>query len=82
MGAAATIEMRKPADGSGVREGGCAFAKSELIRLRTELGHMAGTYGMSGGLVLDGSDMVLGEDEAADLDRFAFRSKWHFPTQL
>jgi hypothetical protein len=50
MGAAATIEMRKPADGSDVREGGCAFAKSELIRLRTELGHMAAEQSVHGEL--------------------------------
>jgi hypothetical protein len=69
MGAAATVEMKKPADGSDIREGGLEFARCELSRLRTELGHMAQTYGMSGGLVLDASDMVLGENQQEDLDR-------------
>lgn len=71
MGAAAVVEVQKPADASDIsatRSSGIEFARSEVIRLRKELGHLASSYGMDM-LTLDASDLVLGENEDEDFAR-------------
>jgi len=67
MGAAVTIELVKPLDGSDIIN--IEMARNEIIRLRTTLGHLANLGGYSGEIVLDASDIVLGENEADDFNR-------------
>jgi hypothetical protein len=69
MGAAATIEIQKPADASDIlATNDLNFARSEVIRLRKDLGHLAASYGMEV-LSMDASDLVLGHDLDADFNR-------------
>jgi len=67
MGAAVTIELVKPLDGSDIIN--IEIARNEVIRLRTTLGHLAQLGGFSGEIVLDASDIVLGENETDDFNR-------------
>lgn len=69
MGATAAVEVRKPPDACDIRQTrDLAFARSEIVRLRKELGHLASTYGMNV-LTMDASDLVLGKDEDEDFSR-------------
>eukprot|EP01038_Epipyxis_sp_PR26KG_P010656 gene10656-14311_t len=70
MGATASIELQKPPDASDILESNSLeFAKSEIIRLRKELGHLAGEYKMDNMLLYDASDLVHGMDEKRDFQR-------------
>lgn len=69
MGAVASVETKKPTDASDILASkSLDFAKSEIIRLRQELGHLAHLYGMEI-LSLDASDLVLGENQDEDFMR-------------
>jgi hypothetical protein len=72
MGAAASlinVELTKPADASDIRDqGSLEFAKSEVVRLRGELGHLARAYGVEI-LSFDASDLVLGDNDEEDFQR-------------
>ena len=69
MGAAVTIELSKPVDGSDIIEAGSfEFAKQEILRLRSELGYLAQQYGMKV-MPEDASDLIFGVDDEADFDR-------------
>eukprot|EP01039_Chlorochromonas_danica_P004513 gene4513-4949_t len=69
MGAAVAVEIKKPPDASDILEThNLAFARSEIVRLRRELGHLAASYGMEV-VSLDASDLVLGENEEEDFMR-------------
>lgn len=69
MGAVASIETKKPTDASDILSTkSLDFAKSEIIRLRQQLGHLAHLYGMEV-LSLDASDLVLGENQEEDFMR-------------
>ena len=69
MGASVTIELSKPTDASDVRNtGDLDFARSEIIRLRQQLGHLAKDYGMDI-VALDASDLVQGENTDEDFER-------------
>ncbi len=69
MGAAASVEVTKPLDASDVRAtGSLEFAKGEVMRLRSELGHLAKMAGIEI-IVYDASDIVLGVNEAEDFER-------------
>lgn len=69
MGAAVAIDICKPKDASDIREtGDLDLAKSEVIRLRGLLGHLAMQYGMKS-VVLDASDLVFGDNDDEDFDR-------------
>lgn len=69
MGAAAAVEVQKPVDASDIlATNDLEFAKSEVIRLRKELGHLASAYGQEI-LSMDASDLVFGRDLDADFAR-------------
>ena len=69
MGAAASIEMNKPVDASDILESGSlSYASSEVIRLRSELGHLAKLAGIDV-VVYDASDILFGVNEKEDFDR-------------
>ena len=69
MGAAASVELNKPADVSDITvTNDIEVAKAELIRLRTLLGHLASQYGFAT-VVLDASDVVKGEVVEEDFER-------------
>ncbi len=69
MGAAAAVEVQKPVDASDIlATNDLEFAKSEVIRLRKELGHFASAYGQEI-LSMDASDLVFGRDLDADFAR-------------
>lgn len=69
MGAAVAIDMCKPKDASDIRDtGDLDLAKSEVVRLRGLLGHLAREYGMKS-VVYDASDLVYGDNETEDFDR-------------
>lgn len=69
MGAAAAIEIRKPVDASDIlATKSLTFAREEVIRLRTELGHLANLYKIEI-LSMDASDLVLGNNEDDDFHR-------------
>lgn len=69
MGATAAIELQKPPDASDILSSNdVEFAKSEVIRLRNELGHLAKAHGINI-LCMDASDIVLGKDNTEDLNR-------------
>ncbi len=69
MGAAASLEARKPIDASDIALcRSLPVAKAELIRLRESLGYLAKDYGMDV-VVYDASDVVIGENEDEDFDR-------------
>jgi hypothetical protein len=68
MGAAVTIELTKPADGSDiVATGNLNYAKNEVIRLRNDLGFLAQQYGLQV-MPTDADDLIHGDDQA-DFDR-------------
>ena len=70
MGAAAAIECRKPVDASDIiASGSLELAKQEIINLRTSLGKYATQAGFNKELVMDASDLVLGEVEDEDFNR-------------
>jgi uncharacterized protein YigA (DUF484 family) len=70
MGAAAAVELTKPKDASDIAEmRDLEFARSEIIRLRSELGHLASAYGMNSSMIMDASDLVKGVDEDEDFHR-------------
>lgn len=63
MGAAVTIELTKPADGSDIiATGSLQYAKNEVIRLRNDLGYLAQKYGMQV-MPTDADDLIQGNDE-------------------
>jgi hypothetical protein len=64
MGAAASIESRRPIDASDVG-GSLETAKAELIRIRGVLGHLASDFGVNS-VCYDASDVVFGIDEDED----------------
>lgn len=69
MGAAVTLELQKPIDASDIlNTGDLTFAKNEVIRLRTSLGHLAKEYGIE---ILDFSanDICLGQSSQEDFER-------------
>ena len=69
MGAAASIEMKKPTDASDISStGSLIVAKNEVIRLRELLGQYAKDAGFTE-VIYDASDLVLGEDEQDDFER-------------
>lgn len=69
MGATASIELEKPVDASDIlATNSLDFAKSEVIRLRRELGHLAASYGVEI-LSYDASDIVLGRNDDDDFHR-------------
>lgn len=69
MGATASIELGKPVDASDILESNSLdFAKSEVIRLRKDLAHLAASYGVTI-LSLDASDIVHGRNENEDFHR-------------
>ena len=69
MGAAVTIELTKPSDARDIRESGSlAYAKNEIMRLRSELGYLAQQYGMQI-MPADASDLILGYDDDDDFER-------------
>jgi hypothetical protein len=69
MGATASIELEKPVDASDIlASNSLDFAKSEVIRLRRELGHLAAAYGVEI-LSYDASDIVLGRSDDDDFHR-------------
>jgi hypothetical protein len=68
MGAAASIEAAnpsKPLDGSDIQPYSLEVSKAEIIRLRMLLGHLAAQAGFDT-VVLDASDLILGEDDEED----------------
>jgi hypothetical protein len=70
MGAAVSVEATKPQDASDVRAtGDLEYAKSEVVRLRNELGHLAKLAGVTDAIVLDASDIVLGQNKDEDFGR-------------
>jgi hypothetical protein len=70
MGAAASIELKKPADASDIRElNSFSFAKSEVCRLRRDLGHLAKEHNVQTALDEDASDIVFGDNEDEDYER-------------
>eukprot|EP00601_Ochromonadales_sp_CCMP2298_P036619 CAMPEP_0173359244 /NCGR_PEP_ID=MMETSP1144-20121109/19925_1 /TAXON_ID=483371 /ORGANISM="non described non described, Strain CCMP2298" /LENGTH=191 /DNA_ID=CAMNT_0014308467 /DNA_START=46 /DNA_END=621 /DNA_ORIENTATION=- len=69
MGAAAAVDLGKPIDGSDIISNGTLdYARSEIIHLRTELGHLAQKYGMEV-MPIDASDLISGNNEKDDFDR-------------
>eukprot|EP00603_Paraphysomonas_imperforata_P009316 CAMPEP_0114414166 /NCGR_PEP_ID=MMETSP0103-20121206/1243_1 /TAXON_ID=37642 ORGANISM="Paraphysomonas imperforata, Strain PA2" /NCGR_SAMPLE_ID=MMETSP0103 /ASSEMBLY_ACC=CAM_ASM_000201 /LENGTH=125 /DNA_ID=CAMNT_0001582289 /DNA_START=137 /DNA_END=514 /DNA_ORIENTATION=+ len=69
MGAAASVEMNKPADASDIASANSLdIARDEVIRLRGALGHFARQAGFNE-VVYDASDLVLGEDSDKDFKR-------------
>ena len=66
MGAAVSVEIQRPIDGSDLTtfEG----ARDELLRLRQSLGHLAKDNGFAE-VVYDGSDLIKGVNEQEDYDR-------------
>ena len=69
MGAAASVEMVKPADASDISSlRSLDVARNEVMRLRRELGHLAKSAGFAD-VVYDASDLVLGENEIEDFNR-------------
>ncbi len=69
MGATASIELEKPVDASDIlASDSLEFAKSEVVRLRRELGHLAAAYGVEL-LSYDASDIVLGRSDDDDFHR-------------
>jgi hypothetical protein len=69
MGAAAAVELEKPPDASDILgSGSLDFAKTEVIRLRKDLGHLADRYGIEA-VVYDASDIVQGDNEQEDFMR-------------
>ena len=69
MGAAVTIELTKPPDGSDIiSTGSLEYAKNEVIRLRCNLGCLAVQHGMQV-MPENADDLVLGENETEDFDR-------------
>ena len=72
MGAAVSIELSKPLDASDIRiTNDLSIAKTEIIRLRTNLGHLAthSTDKCFSQLCLDANDLCLGVDEKEDFER-------------
>lgn len=68
MGAAVTIELTKPVDGSDiVATGSIDFAKNEVIRLRNDLGYLAQKYGMQ--VVPTNADDLISGNEDEDFKR-------------
>ena len=68
MGAAASVEMAKPADASDISCTNLEGAKNEVIRLRALLGQYARQAGFNE-VVYDASDLVLGECEIREFQR-------------
>lgn len=68
MGAAASVEMSKPADASDISNTNLITAKEEVIRLRALLGQYARQAGFNE-VVYDASDLVLGECEIREFQR-------------
>ena len=69
MGAVASVETKKPTDASDIlNTKSLDFAKSEIVRLRKDLGHLAHLYGMDV-VCLDASDLVLGDNADEDFMR-------------
>lgn len=63
MGAAVTIELTKPADGSDIiATGDLKYAKNEVIRLRNDLGYLAQQYGLQV-MPTDADDLITGNEE-------------------
>jgi hypothetical protein len=72
MGAAASVESGKPADASDIRSSeSLEVARGEIIRLRESLGHLAKNHPSFAEkvLILDASDLVLGDVESEDFER-------------
>ncbi len=69
MGAAVTIELSKPADGSDIAATqSLEFATKEIVRLRSDLGYLAQRYGMQ--VMPDNADdLIQGNDEQEDFKR-------------
>ena len=68
MGAAVTIELTKPADGSDIiATGSVDYARNEVIRLRNDLNYLAQKYGMQT-MPLTADDLITGDDKI-DFDR-------------
>lgn len=69
MGAAASVEMNKPADASDIATtNSLQVAKDEVIRLRGALGHFARQAGFNE-VIYDASDLVIGDDDEKDFQR-------------
>jgi hypothetical protein len=69
MGSAASFEMSKPVDANDIlKSQSLPFAKSEVIRLRGCLGHLARLAGIDV-VVYDASDIVLGMNDQEDFHR-------------
>jgi len=66
MGAAASVEALRPADGSDLPD--FTQARDELLRLRQLLGHLAKDNGFAE-VVYDGSDLIKGVHESEDYER-------------
>jgi hypothetical protein len=66
MGAAVSVEIGRPADGSDMTT--FELARDELLRLRQSLGHLAKDNGFAE-VVYDGSDLIHGMDDQQDFDR-------------
>lgn len=69
MGAAVTIELQKPVDGSDIKSTGqLDHAKAEITRLRGLLGHLAKDM-ETDGVIYDAHDLCMGVNEAEDFNR-------------
>lgn len=69
MGAAVTIELQKPLDGSDIKSSGqLDTAKAEVTRLRRLLGQLAKESGRQD-MIYDASDLCLGVNVEEDFDR-------------
>ena len=66
MGAAASVEALRPADGSDLND--FFQSRDELLRLRQLLGHLAKDNGFAE-VVYDGSDLIKGVNETEDHER-------------
>ena len=66
MGAAASVEAQRPADGSDLND--FFQSRDELLRLRQLLGHLAKDNGFAE-VVYDGSDLIKGVNESEDHER-------------
>ncbi len=69
MGSAVSVELEKPADASDIRSSNdLSIARTEIIRLRHALGHLAKDAGFAE-VVYDASDLCLGANEIEDFNR-------------
>jgi len=66
MGAAVSVEIGRPADGSDMTT--FELARDELLRLRQSLGHLAKDNGFAE-VVYDGSDLIHSMDVQQDFER-------------